>query len=288
MRAFALAGTALGLLLPLSAPRAQNAPPTPPGVVFEAASVKEHTAPGDGSFVGRRPGGRFATENASLREIIEYAYQLQDFQLVGSLAPVDGARWDITATLGDAGAPAGLDSIMAAVRALLADRFALATHRETRTLQVYAIRLARADGTPGRSLTKSLIDCQALIAAARNGGGPPPPEARQCGFRGRLGSLQSNGMPLSELALALSGRVGRAVVDQTGLAGPWDFTLTYAPDSAQIPAGTLAPDAPPPPANPDSPSLFAALQEQLGLRLVSTTAPVDVLVVDRVSRPTLD
>ena len=83
-------------------------------------------------------------------------------------------------------------------------------------------------------------------------------------------------------------RVGRAVVDQTGLTGPWDLTLTYAPDSAQIPAGTLAPDAPPPAANPDAPSLTAALQEQLGLRLVSTTAPVDVLVVDRVSRPLPD
>jgi uncharacterized protein (TIGR03435 family) len=97
-----------------------------------------------------------------------------------------------------------------------------------------------------------------------------------------------NGMPLSELGIGLSGRVGRAIIDQTGLAGTWDLTVTYAPDSTQIPAGTLSPNAPPPVANPDAPSLFAALQEQLGLRLVSTTAPVEVLVVDRVSRPTPD
>jgi uncharacterized protein (TIGR03435 family) len=255
---------------------------------FDVASVKERATPADGSFVGRRPGGRFAAENASLREILEYAYELQPFQLVGSLAPIESTRWDIAATLGDAGAQAGPEAILAPLRALLADRFALATHRETRTLPVYALRTARADGAPGPRLTKSAIDCLALMAAARRGGAPPPPEARQCGFRGRIGALQSNGMPLSELALALSGRVGRAVVDQTGLVGPWDLTLAYSPDSARIPDGTLAPGAAPPAANPDAPSLFTALQEQLGLRLVATTAPVEVLVVDRVARPALD
>ena len=285
MRMLLGSGVILGVLLTGLAPRAQHALAPGAAAVFEAASIKERTAPGDGSFVGRQPGGRFTTQNATLREIIEYAYELQGFQLVGSLAPIDGARWDITATLGTGATP---DAIVPAVRALLADRFGLSVHRETRTLQVYALRTARPDGTPGPRLTKSALDCQALMAAARRGGGPPPPEARQCGFRGRIGSLQSSGMPLTELALALSGRVGRAIVDQTGLTGPWDLTLTYAPDSAQIPAGTLAPDAPAPASNPDAPILFTALQEQLGLRLVSTTAPVDVLVVDRVARPTPD
>jgi uncharacterized protein (TIGR03435 family) len=289
MRAPALVVIVIGALVPLAplaVVRAQDAPPPAQRLVFEAASVKERVAPGDGSFVGRRPGGRFAAENASLREIIEYAYQLQGFQLVGSLAPAD-ARWDITATLETTAAQAGPDAIVTAVRGLLADRFALATHRETRTMQVYALRLARADGAPGPALKRSALDCPALMAAARSGG-PPPPEARACGFRGRIGSLQSNGMPLSELGIALAGRVGRAIVDQTGLTGTWDLTLTYAPESAQIPAGTLPPDAPPPAGNPDAPSLFTALQEQLGLRLVSTTAPVEVLVIDRVSRPTPD
>ena len=280
MRAPAAVAILFGALVPVVAVHAQS--------TFEVASVKEHVTPGDGSFVGRQPGGRFGAQNASLREIIEYAYEIQGFQLAGSLIPVEGARWDITATLGGAVAQSGPDAIMPAVRALLADRFALATHRETRTMQVYALRLARADGTLGSALKKSALDCQALMTAARRGGAPPPPEARQCGFRGRVGSLQSNGMPLSELALALSGRVGRAIVDQTGLAGPWDLTLTYAPDSTQIPTGTLPPGAAPPAASPDAPSLFTALQEQLGLRLVSMTAPVEVLVIDRVSRPALD
>jgi len=103
MRPSAVAVILIGALVSVAVVHAQDPPPPTQAPVFEAASVKEHITPGDGSFVGRRPGGRFAAENASLREIIEYAYQLQGFQLVGSLAPVDGARWDITAALGGAG-----------------------------------------------------------------------------------------------------------------------------------------------------------------------------------------
>ena len=289
MRIATIACATLVVLLAGLAVRAQNPPPTSQAVTFDAASIKERTQPGTGSFVGRRPGGRFATENATLREILEYAYELQRFQLVGSLAPIETARWDIAASLGPVAATAaGPDANLAAVRGLLAERFALAVHRETRTMPAYALRLARADRTLGPALVKSATDCRALMAAARGGGAPPPPAAQRCGFRGRIGSLQSSGMPLSELALALSGRLERSVVDQTGLGGTWDLTLTYAPDSAQSPAGTLPADAPAPVSNPDAPSLFTALQEQLGLRLVSTTAPVEVLVVDRVARPTPD
>jgi uncharacterized protein (TIGR03435 family) len=287
MRTTVLACLALLVLLRGPAGGAQNPESNPPAVTFEAASVKEHLEPGAGSFVGRRPGGRFVAENATLREILEYAYELQRFQLAGSLAPVESARWDITATLRGMAAPAGPDATHAALRALLAERFALAVHRETRMLPIYALRLGR-DRSPGRALVKSAIDCPALMAAARRGGAPPPPQAQQCGFRGRIGGLQSNGMPLTDLALALATRVERPVVDQTGLTGTWDLTLSYAADPAQIPPGTLAPDAPAPAPNPDAPSLFTALREQLGLRLVSTTAPVEVLVVDRVSRPTPD
>ena len=273
---------AAGLVLACTLGAQSQAP-----AAFEVASIKERVEPASGSFVGRRPGGRFATDNASLREIIEYAYQLQGYQLAGSLAPVGDARWDITAAFGATATAQGPDATAQALRALLADRFALAVHRETRTLPVYAIRLARADGALGPALSKSATDCPALMAAARNGGGPPP-AAQLCGFRGRVGSLQSSGMPLSELALALSTRLERAVVDQTGLGGTWDFTLTYAADSARIAPGAVPADAPAPPPQPEAASIFTAVQEQLGLRLVATTAPVDVLVVDRVSRPTPD
>jgi uncharacterized protein (TIGR03435 family) len=91
---------------------------------------------------------------------------------------------------------------------------------------------------------------------------------------------------MSELATALSGRVQRTVVDRTGLTGPWDFTLTYTPEPSQIPQGVLTPGSPPPPFDPNGPSLFTALQEQLGLKLESTRGPVEVLVIERVERPT--
>jgi uncharacterized protein (TIGR03435 family) len=270
----------LGALVPLGAQT----------LGFEAASIKERATPADGSFVGRRPGGRFAADNATLRDILEYAYEVQRFQLAGSLAPIENTRWDIAATLGGAAATplAERDAILQAVRALLAERFSLAVHRETRTMPVYALQLARRDGSLGPALTRSAIDCPALMAAVRTGGGPPPPAAQRCGYRGRIGRLESSGMPLSEFGFALSSRLGRPVVDQTGLTGTWDLTLTFAADSTQIPAGTLAPDAPPPVSNPDAPPLATALQEQLGIRLVSTTAPVEMLVVDRVSRPAPD
>ena len=260
-------------------------------MAFEAASIKERTPPGSGSFVGRRPGGRFAAENASLRELVEFAYQIQGFQLTGNLGAMETARWDVSAKLAGVPAPAppgAPDDTLLALRALLAERFGLAVHRETRDLSVFALVLARADGRRGPGLVTSNVDCPALIAAILTRGAPPPAGGPPCGLRGRIGSVKATGVPLSELALALSGRVERAVVDQTALGGTWDVTLTYAPDSAPTPAGAVAPGAAPPTAAAEAPSLFTALQEQLGLRLVSTRAPVEVLVVDRVQPPTPD
>ena len=293
MRVYALVAATCIVLACAGHAMAQGAavPAAAGPVAFEAASIKERAPAGPGSYVGRRPGGRFAAENASLRELIEFAYQIQAFQLIGTLAPVESSWWDITAKLEGLPtrvAPGRVDEIALALRALLADRFGLAVRPETRELEVYALMPARADAAPGPRLTKSAIDCPALIAAVLAGGAPPPENGPRCDLQGRIGSLQGSGLPLSELALGLSTRVQRAVVDRTGLTGTWDFTLTYAADTAQIPAGALPPGAPAPAAAPDDPSLFTALQEQLGLRLVPARAPVDVLVIDRVSRPLPD
>jgi uncharacterized protein (TIGR03435 family) len=97
--------------------------------------------------------------------------------------------------------------------------------------------------------------------------------------------MQVGGMPLLSFANMLSGRVQRTVVDRTGLAGAWDFEINFAPESAPIPA---PPGVELPPGDPTAPSLFTAIQEQLGLRLQSTKGPVEVLVVDRIEQPTPD
>lgn len=128
------------------------------------------------------------------------------------------------------------------------------------------------------------------MAAAARGGAPPAPPAGGpavvCGIRTNgFGRVLGGGTSLSFLANGLSGQVGRIVVDRTGLTGGWDFELQFAPDPSRgpLPAGGDAP-----PFDPDAPSLFTALQEQLGLKLESTKGPVDVLVVDSVDRPTPD
>jgi len=151
---------------------------------------------------------------------------------------------------------------------------------------MYALVVARADGRLGPQLTRSVSDC------VMPGGLPPAnppggiaPAARPCGARGRVGSIQSIGVPLSEFAERLAERVQRSVVDRTGLTGAWDFTLMYTPEPSQIAPGVPAPGAPPPAADPNQPSLFTALQEQLGLKLESTRGAVEVLAIDRIERP---
>ena len=256
---------------------------------FAAASIRRNLSADAGSAVGRRPGGRLEAQNATLRELILFAYPIQDIQLAGGPAWVNSDRWNISAVLDEtrAAAPDSRAQTTVALRALLADRFKLVLRPEVRELSVYALVRVREGGAPGPSLTASTVDCPALEAAMSRGekpaGGPPrSADGRPlCESRGTFGSFDMAGMPLSNLASALSGRVQRIVVDRTGLNGTWDVSLKFSPDASLAARGTLAPGDAPPAADPNLPSLFAALQEQLGLKLESTRAPVDVTVIDR-------
>lgn len=254
---------------------------------FEAATVKRNTAPVVGSYVGRQPGGRFLTTAAPLREIIEFAYLVQPFQLIDAPGWVNDDRWDITARLAAPPAPVPPgqpDAALLAMRALLRERFQLRVRHETRQMPIYALVLARPDGRLGAQIKKGDVDCSALRAARLKGDTSPlPPAAKSCGTRGRVGSIEMGGSPLTDFADSLAARVQRVVVDRTGLTGGWDLTLTYTPDPSQIRPGTFAPGQQPQ-FDQSGPSLFTALQEQLGLRLESTTGPVQVLVVERVER----
>jgi uncharacterized protein (TIGR03435 family) len=174
------------------------------------------------------------------------------------------------------------------MRALLAERFQLVVHNETRELPIYALVLARSDGKLGPELHKSDTDCNAVLAAGQRGRGlaPPPPsqpgERLPCGIRIGMGTMTIGGAPLFQIANAIANFIGRTVVDKTGLAGNYDANLTWTPDQMpQRPPG--APE--PPPIDPNGPSIFTAVQEQLGLKLDSQKGPVAVLVIDRVERP---
>jgi uncharacterized protein (TIGR03435 family) len=293
-----VAGTALALAVAtfsVSRPAAQTPAQAPdPNVplYFEAASVKPNKSGEQGSSIRRQPGGRLTATNMPLRALITFAYQLQPFQLVGDPSWIRNETFDIVAKMEGDPPPVppgqGFDPHMLAMRTLLAERFKLTVHRETREMDIYALVVARPDGTLGPSLARTTTDCEALMAARRGGPppGPPGPNAPfQCGMRGTFGRLTVNAMPMSLFANNLSQRMQRVVVDRTGLSGNWDFELTFAPEP---PAGPPPPGVELPPVDPNAPSLVTAIQEQLGLRLQSTKGPVEVLVVDRIEQPTPD
>jgi uncharacterized protein (TIGR03435 family) len=282
--AFAAAGL-FALELSAQQPADPNATPS-----FEVASIKPTETSDGNSFVRRMPGGRFDAHNVASRFLITFAYQLQPFQVVGDPDWVGKDRFDITAKMEGDPPPmppgAGIDPMMLAVRSLLADRFKLVMHKETRELDVYALVMAKPGGKPGPTLKPSTTDCATEAKKMGRGGPPPGPnDPVTCGSRQNFGRIKFGGMPLSVFATNISGQLGRTVVDRTGLTGNWDFELTFAPER---PLGALPPGVEPPPVDPNAPTIFTAVQEQLGLKLDSTKGPVDVWVIDSVERPTPD
>jgi uncharacterized protein (TIGR03435 family) len=167
---------------------------------------------------------------------------------------------------------------------LLAERFQLKTRHESRELPVYKLVRLR-DNQLGPKLTPSPDDC-----TSGRGVGPaaaPPADGRQpCGAFTRPGGFGVHGLPLAFFTRLLGPVTGRVVVDETGLTGVWDLELDYTPDVAN---GANGPGGPPAPAaSNDAPSLFTAVQEQLGLKLDASRAPVDVIVIERIARPSED
>ena len=269
-----------------------------PRPAFEVASVKPNNSGTNMISIEGRPGGGMVFTNMPLRGIINWAYDLQDFQLVDAPDWVANERFDINAKASvdapaapAAGRPDAQSRLM--MQSLLEERFKLTAHRDKRPLPIYNLVLARADGKPGPQLKPSSVDCNADRSGGRGPGrGAPPPGPLPAGDRPACGMMMSPGRimagstPLSRLIAPLSTFTRRIVVDKTGLAGSYDIDLVWTPD--QMPSGPPPPGVTMPAIDPNGPSIFTALQEQLGLKLESQTGPVDVLVVDRVERPTPD
>lgn len=277
-------------------PGARSAPPDPNvPLYFEAASVKRNTEGGLNTSINRQPGGRFITINTPVTLLVTFAYQLQPYQLLGAPDWARDERYDLVAKYDGDPPPVnpadGAGHMMLALRTLLADRFALKIRRETREMDIYQLVMARPGGKPGPALKPAGDECRQPAGAAPGGppAGPPPlrPDGTPvfCGFRQQPNRFQLNGMALSQFANGVAQRVGRQVVDRTGLAGEWSFDIMFTP-----PAG--GPPPPPgvelPPVDPTLPDLFTALQEHLGLKLESVKGQVPVVVVESVSRPTED
>lgn len=262
---------------------------------FEVATLKLNKSGERGGGIRRLPGGRVTVTNMPARALITFAYQLGQYQLVGGPSWLADDRFDITAKLEGnpewegpgSGRP---DPIQIAMRKLLGERLKLRIHTESRDLDAYALVMVKP-GVPGPALKPSTTDCKALADQARQGTLPPtPPQPVNgivpCSIMGRIGQISFDGFPMAQAAGMMVGQAGRPVVDRTGLAGNWQFLMTFAqerPLGAPIPPGEQLP-AP----DPNAPSFFTALQEQLGLKLESTKAPFDVTVIDSVEHPTDD
>jgi uncharacterized protein (TIGR03435 family) len=247
------------IVLVTTALRAQGPDTKPPA--FEVASVRANKS-GDWAVGGgggdRFANGQYRTTNIPLGLLIRQAFERwQDDAIMGGPPWQWTDRWDIVAKAASPTAP-----MLPMIRTLLAERFRLVTHHETRELPIYALVIARRDGRLG----------PALHASTSAGG-----------FQEGSWVFTARGVPISILVNSLSLPAGRAVIDRTGLAGLYDIELHWTPAGLSAAAGA---DAPAPAS--DAPSIFTAVQEQLGLRLESTKAPVDVLVIDHAERPTPD
>jgi uncharacterized protein (TIGR03435 family) len=271
-----------------SALRAQTPAIDSKGMSFEVASVKPNNS-GDGRMrMQIQPGGRINLDNVTLRLMIRNAYRIQEFQVVGGPDWLASDRFDVAARA--EGNPSS-DQIGMMLQKLLEDRFRLKAHHETRDLPVYSLVPVRSDGTKGPQLRSSDLDCSAF----RRGNEPPPGPGLappQCGFKMGFGSIHAQGVTMEALASSLSMRLNSVVLDRTGLSGNLDIDLTWTPE--QLPSRAPGTPADQPVTvngaaiDPNGPSLFTAVQEQLGLKLESTKGPVDVLVIDHAEQPTPD
>jgi uncharacterized protein (TIGR03435 family) len=250
---------------------------------FEVASIKRNVAVSDRAYVRNEQGGRISVGNNTLRNIIRNAWRLQEFQIVGGADWINTERWDIVARAADNPPP---EQLLVMLQNLLIDRFKLVVRREARESPIYALVLARPDGRLGPQAKVSSTDCAAVFAAVRAGNPPPRPPGGgpMCGTRMNFGRMSTNATTMLDLARNLSVAAGRSVVDKTGLTGFYDLELAWTPDSPPPVAGGDGP--PPPPEN--GPSLFTAVQEQLGLKLDAQRGPVDTLVIESAQRPMED
>jgi len=261
--------------------QAAQAPAKPP--TFEVVSIKRSRSDETGGSMGFQPGGRFRSLNVPVDSMLTTAFSpdrpMLDSQVIGP-SWIASDRFDITAK-----APSDLPSDVASLsklmpamlRALLEDRFKLKAHMETREDQIYALVMARSDGSLGPQLHRAAADCLTLAMARRENPAAAPALPVQCGIHFDAGRLSGGSVDASSLASLLSGTVHRPVLDRTRLSGNFDFELQW---SAGLQADSASGDL--------SPSIFTAVQEQLGLKLESTKGPVEVLVIDHVEHPTED
>jgi uncharacterized protein (TIGR03435 family) len=251
-------------------------------LTFEVASIRRNVSGAPNSSIQVQPSGQIVVTNNSLYNLIRNAYGTQRYEMIpGKDLPswIDSDRWDILARP-PADAPRREEQMQLRLRSLLEDRFKLVARRETREMPIYELVLSRSDGRLGPQMKRSGDECE-RAAKARAADEPSAiPPGGFCGTRANNGVVSMRGVPLSNFVRNLGGMTGRFVVDKTGLTGPYDLDLQWTPDPP-VAGAPLGPQG-------DGASLFAAIQEQLGLKLAAVRGPVEVLAIDSAERPTED
>jgi uncharacterized protein (TIGR03435 family) len=295
-------GILSGLVVVMVAGNVQSAQtPSPRATAeFEVASIKvnvmnvpwqdtrENCGLNGMGGVSILPGPRVIARRALLSCIIQGAYSLRSYQVLGGPEWINSIHYDIDAKANNSSATPDQTRLM--LQALLRDRFMLEGHPETRDLPVYILGIARGGAKlrPPKEggCIKPGIPHEQSMPAPPPPGQAPAPMVFPCGSMGGAGSFGGSRMdggevPISEFIRLLSLQLHRPVIDKTGLKGTFDIHLTYAgtsPLSASLtPGGTTPADS--------GPTIFDAVQEQLGLKLESSKGPTEVLVIDSVQKP---
>jgi uncharacterized protein (TIGR03435 family) len=271
-KSIALLVTAL-LALPAIAQQPASTTPQPELPVYDVVSIHPHSALDNSTSFNSRP-GNFAATNATLKQLISYAYGIREDLIYGLPGWADSAHFDVTAKASDFD-PSAFKNLTREQREslllpMLTDRFHVRAHTEIKTLAVFNLVLTK----DGPKFQKSPS--------------PPPIDPDHPAPNGQLGrggiyinnnDLTANAVPLSMLAEILSEQLNHTVIDKTSLTGDYDLKLKWTPDEeSHDAADNGAADHPP--------DLFTALQEQLGLKLDPAKGPVTTLVVDHAEQPT--
>ena len=267
-------GPSLALNLAKATPETAWAIPEPPpppvrmaanaNPAFEVATIKPSDPNRPGKVFTVR-GQEVVTINTTISDILTMAYDLHPKQIVGGPSWLESDKYDLTGKPDVPGQP-NVAQIKAMIQKLLADRVQLKFHREKRDLNVYVLTV----GKTGAKFSKSERDPNSLPGLFF---GPP------------LVTLNVTNATLGDVASLLQSSVlDKPVVDQTSLTEKYDFRLRFTPEQGQMQGLGGAP--PPQPENADAPpDIFTAMQQQLGLKLESTKAPADVIVIDHIERP---
>jgi uncharacterized protein (TIGR03435 family) len=257
---------------------------------FDVTSIKPNTTNTYATGAPPNPAsGQFGMTNVPLQSVILRGYPLDTLpvQVIGLPDWAQSDRYDVAAK-GKPGATQ--DEQQQMWRAMLADRLKLQAHYETRERSGYNLVFARADKHLGPQFQPATLDCTRPpepLSGALNEKRIEEFSMSRCGVMMMMSAatqaLFSGSVPMNTLARTLSSSAGRPVVDRTGLAGSYSVKLNFARDAPfPIPGGGTAAPA----QTDEAPSLFTAVQEQLGLKLESTTVQGQVLVVDHIERPT--